>query len=250
MKTITLTRQALNRGSLLLVNASHPLPESVAPERLTPFFGSGVLLERRTSLVLENLFETLGLGASLIPVSGYRTLNEQKQIYASSLAENGEEFTRKYVALPDCSEHQTGLAIDLALNQEPLDFICPYFPRDGICGRFREKMISYGFVERYPEGKEDITGIAAEPWHFRYVGLPHAAIMMLRGYCLEEYIDYLSLFPAEGPHLEISVQNKNFEIFYQKLSETDGSVTLELPSSLPFQASGTNAGGCVVTLWR
>ena len=250
MKTITLTRQALNRGSLLLVNASHPLPESVAPERLTPFFGSGVLLERRTSLVLENLFETLGLGASLIPVSGYRTLNEQKQIYASSLAENGEEFTRKYVALPDCSEHQTGLAIDLALNQEPLDFIRPYFPRDGICGRFREKMISYGFVERYPEGKEDITGIAAGPWHFRYVGLPHAAIMMLRGYCLEEYIDYLSLFPAEGPHLEISVQNKNFEIFYQKLSETDGSVTLELPSSLPFQASGTNAGGCVVTLWR
>lgn len=250
MKTITLTRQALNRGSLLLVNASHPLPESVAPERLTPFFGSGVLLERRTSLVLENLFETLGLGTSLIPVSGYRTLNEQKQIYASSLAENGEEFTRKYVALPDCSEHQTGLAIDLALNQEPLDFIRPYFPRDGICGRFREKMISYGFVERYPEGKEDITGIAAEPWHFRYVGLPHAAIMMLRGYCLEEYIDYLSLFPAEGPHLEISVQNKNFEIFYQKLSETDGSVTLELPSSLPFQASGTNAGGCVVTLWR
>ena len=250
MKTITLTRQALNRGSLLLVNASHPLPESVAPERLTPFFGSGVLLERRTSLVLENLFETLGLGASLIPVSGYRTLNEQKQIYASSLAENGEEFTRKYVALPDCSEHQTGLAIDLALNQEPLDFIRPYFPRDGICGRFREKMISYGFIERYPEGKEDITGIAAEPWHFRYVGLPHAAIMMLRGYCLEEYIDYLSLFPAEGPHLEISVQNKNFEIFYQTLSETDGSVTLELPSSLPFQASGTNAGGCVVTLWR
>lgn len=250
MKTITLTRQALNRGSLLLVNASHPLPESVAPERLTPFFGSSVLLERRTSLVLENLFETLGLGTSLIPVSGYRTLNEQKQIYASSLAENGEEFTRKYVALPDCSEHQTGLAIDLALNQEPLDFIRPYFPRDGICGRFREKMISYGFVERYPEGKEDITGIAAEPWHFRYVGLPHAAIMMLRGYCLEEYIDYLSLFPAEGPHLEISVQNKNFEIFYQKLSETDGSVTLELPSSLPFQASGTNAGGCVVTLWR
>ena len=250
MKTITLTRQALNRGSLLLVNASHPLPESVAPERLTPFFGSGVLLERRTSLVLENLFETLGLGTSLIPVSGYRTLNEQKQIYASSLAENGEDFARRFVALPGHSEHQTGLAIDLALNQEPLDFIRPYFPRDGICGRFREKMISYGFVERYPEGKEDITGIAAEPWHFRYVGLPHAAIMMLRGYCLEEYIDYLSLFPAEGPHLEISVQNKNFEIFYQKLSETDGSVTLELPSSLPFQASGTNAGGCVVTLWR
>ena len=250
MKTLTLTRQELNRGSLILVNERYPLPESVAPERLTPFFGSGVLLERRTALVLENLFTALGCGASLISVSGYRTLEEQKQIYASSLAENGEAFTRKYVALPDCSEHQTGLAIDLALNREPVDFIRPCFPDEGICARFREKMISYGYIQRYPEEKENITGIAAEPWHFRYVGLPHAAIMQQHGFCLEEYIDYLHLFPADGRHLEIRIQNKNFEIFYQKTNESDGSVTLSLPSSLPFQVSGTNTGSCVVTLWR
>ena len=250
MKALTLKREALNQGSLLLVNARHPLPESVALERLTPFNGSGVLLERRTALVLENLFHALGCGSSFLPVSGYRTLEEQKQIYASSLAEHGEKFTRKYVALPDCSEHQTGLAIDLALNREPVDFIRPWFPRDGICGRFREKMTSYGFVERYPEGKEGITGIAAEPWHFRYVGIPHAAIMERHGFCLEEYIDYLSLFPADGRHLEIEIQNKSFEIFYQKLDPEEPSVTLSLPSSLPFQVSGTNTGGFAVTLWR
>ena len=250
MKTITLSRSALNRGSLLLVNEHYPLPESVDPERLTPFFGSGVLLERRTALVLENLFTSLGCGASLIPVSGYRTLQEQKQIYASSLAENGEEFTRSYIALPDCSEHQTGLAIDLALNREPVDFIRPSFPQDGICGQFRKKMTSYGFIERYQQGKESITGIAAEPWHFRYVGLPHAAIMEMHGFCLEEYIDYLRLFPAEGRHLEIEIQNKSFEIFYQKTEASDGSAALTLPPSLPFQVSGTNTGGCVVTLWR
>lgn len=250
MKTITLTQDSLLRGSLLLINARHPLPQSVAPDRLTPFFGSGVLLERRTALVLENLFTALGCGASLIPVSGYRTLTEQKQIYASSLERHGEEFTRDYVALPDCSEHQTGLAIDLALNREPVDFIRPYFPEDGVCGRFREKMISYGFIQRYPEHKEDITGIAAEPWHFRYVGIPHAAVMKERDLCLEEYIDYLSRYPAEGPHLEIEIQNKSFEIFYQRVNTADGSVSLTLPSSLPFQVSGTNTGGCVVTLWR
>ena len=250
MKTLTLKREALNQGSLLLVNARHPLPESVAPERLTPFNGTDVLLERRTALVLENLFHALGCGSSFLPVSGYRTLEEQKQIYASSLAEHGEAFTRKYVALPDCSEHQTGLAIDLALNREPVDFIRPWFPRDGICRRFREKMISYGFVERYPEGKEGITGIAAEPWHFRYVGIPHAAIMERHGFCLEEYIDYLSLFPADGRHLEIEIQNKSFEIFCQKLGPAEPSVTLSLPSSLPFQVSGTNTGGFAVTLWR
>ena len=250
MKTLTLKREVLNQGSLLLVNACHPLPESVAPERLTPFNGTGVLLERRAALVLESLFHTLGCSSSLLPVSGYRTLEEQKQIYASSLAEHGEEFTRKYVALPDCSEHQTGLAIDLALNREPVDFIRPWFPRDGICGRFREKMTSYGFVERYPEGKEGITGIAAEPWHFRYVGVPHAAIMERHGFCLEEYIDYLSLFPADGRHLEIEIQNKSFEIFYQKIGPEEASITLSLPSSLPFQVSGTNTGGFAVTLWR
>ncbi len=250
MKTITLTQAALNRGSLLLVNARHPLPECVAPERLTPFLDSGILLERRTALVLENLFKALGCASSLLPVSGYRTLTEQKQIYASSLAENGADFTGKYVALPDCSEHQTGLAIDLSLNQQPVDFIRPFFPRDGICEQFREKMISYGFVERYPEDREGITGIAAEPWHFRYVGTPHAAIMKLHNLCLEEYIDYLSLFPSVGKHLEISILNKSFEIFYQKTDPQDGSVTLTLPSSLPFQVSGTNTGGCIVTLWK
>lgn len=248
LKMISLTASQLERGNLLLVNERHPLRQSVAPDRLTPFFGSQVLLERRTALVLENLFRSLGCAASVIPVSGYRTLDEQKQIYASSLAEHGEEFTRKYVALPGCSEHQTGLAIDLALNREPFDFIRPYFPKDGICGRFREKMISYGFVERYPEGKEAVTGIAPEPWHFRYVGLPHGAIMERHGFCLEEYIDYLSLFPAHGRHLEIQIQNKNFEIFW--LPVKDGKAEFSLPQSLPFQVSGTNTGGCVVTLWK
>ena len=95
MKTLLLTRSDLNRGSLLLVNARHPLPESVAPERLTPFFGSGVLLERRTALVLENLFTAIGCGASLIPVSVYRNIADQKQSYASSLEVYVDEFTRK-----------------------------------------------------------------------------------------------------------------------------------------------------------
>ena len=56
--------------------------------------------------------------------------------------------------------------------------------------------------------------------------------------------------PAEGPHLEITSQNNRFEIFYQKAEASDGSVLLSLPSSLPFQVSGTNTDGCIVTLWR
>ncbi len=179
---------------------------------------------------------------------GFRTRREQEEIYASSLAEHGKDFTESYVASHGHSEHETGLAIDLALNRDPIDFLRPYFPRDGICGRFRSKAASYGFVERYQEGKEALTGIAPEPWHFRYVGLPHATIMNTYGFCLEEYLDYLKDFPYEGRHLEVHVENKSFELFYKKAE--DDLTELTLPGYLPFQVSGDNREGFVFTLWR
>ena len=96
------------------------------------------------------------------------------------MAESGLAFTHKYVAYPGCSEHQTGLAIDLGKAAGHIDFIRPAFPYDGTCGAFRRAAAAYGFIERYQKGKESLTGIAREPWHFRYVGLPHAAIMMTK----------------------------------------------------------------------
>lgn len=64
----------------------------------------------------------------------------------------------------------------------------PAFPYEGVCQMFRERAAEFGFVERYPAGKEPITGIAHEPWHFRYVSPPHARAMVRRGLVLEEYL--------------------------------------------------------------
>ena len=127
-----------------------------------------------------------------MPVSGWRSHREQQKIWDDTIAEKGELFTRKYVAVPGCSEHETGLAIDLAENAPEIDFICPEFPRTGICGKFRERAPHYGFIERYPKGKESVTGIGAEPWHFRYVGLPHSLIMTGLGLVLEEYVGLIT----------------------------------------------------------
>ena len=80
-----------------------------------------------------------------------------------------------------CSEHQTGLAIDLGLASEEIDVIRPNFPYSGVCAAFRKQAADYGFILRYPAGKEAVTGIAYEPWHFRYVGVPHARFMLNRG---------------------------------------------------------------------
>ncbi|HJB96293.1 MAG TPA: M15 family metallopeptidase [Candidatus Mediterraneibacter intestinigallinarum] len=176
---------------LVLVNAEHPLRVQMDKTDLVCAFDDhpGVLLERTAAKALRALLTDIGNRDSIVPVSGWRSREEQKKIWEDTVAEKGIAFARKYVALPACSEHETGLAIDLAANAQDIDFICPEFPRSGICQKFREAAPYYGFVERYAKEKEPVTGISGEPWHFRYVGTPHSEIMARKGMCLEEYVE-------------------------------------------------------------
>ena len=230
-------------GSLILVNAEHPLRDGRRPPLAPAAPGSAVLLETRASAMLTGALERLGAVGEIVPVSGWRSRAEQQQIWDDSMAENGEDFTRKYVAIPGCSEHQTGLAIDLALRSDSIDFIRPDFPYDGICGRFRAIAADYGFIERYPAGKEKITGIAAEPWHFRYVGRPHARLMRDMGLTLEEYVELLHGYPYPGRLL--SAAGGGYDAFV-------GFSRSYTPQEhrAPCQVSGNNVDGYILTLWR
>lgn len=174
---------------LILVNARHACPPDAAQD-LVPVHENDpdILLEREAACALSRIVERLDGWQWIVPVSGWRSQEEQTAIYEASLRENGPAFTAKFVALPGHSEHQTGLAIDLGLLQPEIDVIRPAFPYKGICQKFRELAPAYGFIERYPAGKEQITGIAHEPWHFRYVGTPHSEIMACQGLTLEEYL--------------------------------------------------------------
>lgn len=181
---------------LILVNRENPLrrfPDADMLESVLEEYPD-VLMEHRAARALRALLEAIGNRGGIIPVSGFRTQAEQQKIWDDTLLERGEEFTRKFVAYPGCSEHQTGLAIDLGANLPEIDFICPEFPDTGIFGKFREKAADFGFIERYPKGKEAVTGIGAEPWHFRYVGVPHAAVMKAGGLVLEEYAEERNAF--------------------------------------------------------
>ncbi len=181
---------------LILVNRENPLrrfPDADMLESVLEEYPD-VLMEHRAARALRALLEAIGNRGEIIPVSGFRTQAEQQKIWDDTLLERGEEFTRKFVAYPGCSEHQTGLAIDLGANLPEIDFICPEFPDTGIFGKFREKAADFGFIERYPKGKEAVTGIGAEPWHFRYVGVPHAAVMKAGGLVLEEYAEERNAF--------------------------------------------------------
>lgn len=237
-------RGGIHNGLLILVNAEHPIQHMERPALAPAVPGSDILLDTRAAAMLSGLISRIGAAGEIVPVSGWRSEAEQREIWDGSMRDSGEEFTRKYVALPGCSEHQTGLAIDLALRADNIDFIRPEFPYDGVCGRFRALAADYGFVERYQSGKEGVTGIAAEPWHFRYVGRPHARIMCEMGLCLEEYVEYLRAYPYPERLLEV-----RGEVYEAEVGFAGARDTLGLPDA-PYQVSGNNVDGYIYTLWR
>ena len=230
---------------LLLVNAAHPLPKVPWPD-LTAVDECypDVLLERRVAGLLGACIQAVNGQGQIVPVSGWRSQAEQQSIWDDCLIKSGEAFTRKYVALPGCSEHQTGLAIDLGLAADEIDFIRPDFPADGVCGAFRRRAADFGFVLRYPAGKEAVTGIAHEPWHFRYVGVPHARLMTEMGLTLEEYVAWLRECHSQAP-LRRRLGLYEFSVQYHR-----GTTQPVLPEYGYSQRSRDNCGGWIVTTWR
>ena len=244
MRKITLSNNKIYDGNLILVNAAYSLQSTRENELVSANTDyPDILLCRDAASALQMVLEKISAARDIVPVSGYRSQWEQTQIHNDSLKESGAEFTKKYVALPGHSEHQTGMAIDLGLYSDHIDFIRPDFPYDGICEMFREAAPSYGFVERYPAGKEKITGIAHEPWHFRYVGFPHSAIMADMELALEEYVELIKNYTLEHPLLY-----KGTEIYY--VPANGKSTEIRLPEKSIYQISGNNVDGFVVTIWR
>lgn len=169
-------------------------------------------------------------------------------IYISSLQKNGKNFTKKHIGVPNHSEHQAGLAVDLCLNTRGADLICPSFPYEGICDKFRKVAPNYGFIERYKKGKEDITGMAYKSWHFRYVGYPHSKIIEELSLSLEEYIEFIKVYQNNRKFMYEGVMGEQIEIFYVPYKK--GKYLFNIPVNVDCQISGNNVDGFIVTIWR
>ncbi|MCZ0853009.1 D-alanyl-D-alanine carboxypeptidase family protein, partial [Brevibacillus laterosporus] len=105
-----------------------------------------------------------------------------------------------------------------------------------------ENSWKYGFILRYPLDKTDVTGIQYEPWHIRYVGLPHSAIMQEMNLALEEYLDYLK----EEKSISVSVDGKKYTISYYPISQNE-TIKVEVPANEQYEISGNNIDGVIVT---
>ena len=174
---------------LILVNADHSLPEGFTVQLKE--LRNGHQVDERIYPELQQMFDD-ARAAGIYPLinESFRTAERQQQIldkYIANYEASGLSHAdavakaRELVALPGTSEHQLGLALDIIAEYEA-DSSATWEWLKQNCWR-------YGFILRYPADKVEITGIAYEPWHFRYVGLPAAQEIMEQGLCLEEYLE-------------------------------------------------------------
>ncbi|MWV46104.1 D-alanyl-D-alanine carboxypeptidase family protein [Paenibacillus sp. HJL G12] len=248
----------IGRGTLVLVNSEHPLQYAVHPKNLAPVQDithasteeRNMRLERTCLQQLEGLLKACGAKEQVGIVSGYRTRMEQQRIYDQSYADNGPIFTASYVARPDESEHQTGLAVDVGELTAGVDYLCPSFPDHGVYAAFRRQAAAHGFIQRYRHGKEHLTHIACEPWHFRYIGIPHATIMEQYGMCLEEYTEYMQQFTQNGPHLFKKHKDHLIEMYFVEMGAEEKEIAIDMKPGTKIEVSGNNVNGCIVTIYH
>ena len=178
-----------NGWNLILVNRDNYIPDDYKVE-LTEL-SNGQKVDSRIYTKLQEMFdEARKEGLGLFVAAGYRTWEKQQELLDEKIREyenegktkkEAEKLAKEWVAVPGTSEHQLGIAVDINADTG-------ISTRDEVYGWLSKNSYKYGFIQRYPADKKDITGVINEPWHYRYVGEKAAEKMHFQGICLEEYI--------------------------------------------------------------
>lgn len=182
---------------LLLVNKTHPVPDDYEV-KLTSLSGSMKCDERVLEPLCEMLDAARSQSVNLYVCSPYRDQKRQEMLFLRRINQymaSGKSYLESYkkasrdVIVPGCSEHQLGIAFDIVVDYHTT--LDSQFGDTKAGLWLKEHCAEYGFILRYPKGKENITGIVYEPWHFRYVGVEAATYIMENDITLEEFIEDL-----------------------------------------------------------
>ena len=174
---------------LVLVNKYNCLPKNYSPSDLTNVNGTygSVPMRRVAKEALEKLQKAVQSEANfvLLPTTAYRNYSFQSTLYNNYVAKDGVAAADTYSARPGCSEHQTGLAIDLKNPATSNDIRLTAENYEWL----KNNAYRFGFIIRFPKAKEFITGYQEENWHIRYVGMDAAKTIYENNLTLEEYVD-------------------------------------------------------------
>jgi len=220
---------------LELINHNHAIKQEPNPENMVlawstiPVSLSEIMLHERALEAISKMFDSARKNnmEGFFVSSGYRNLAQQAHLY-------DQIHDKSLVMPPGHSEHHSGLAVDILIHG-----ISKFEMGSTQEGQWlAENSWRYGLILRYTEEKRHITGIADEPWHYRYVGRPHAYFMWSNNLSFEEYIEFLR---ESGGHV-ITLDGNQYTILYQ--IPRDGIIYV--PESLDFEISGDNTGGYIV----
>ena len=180
---------------IVLVNKEFKLSYDYIPSNLETisieYSNDEKYLRQEARIAFEKLSsDAKNIGYKIIAVSAYRDYNYQKRLYDEYVNYKGRDYADKCSARPGHSEHQTGLAVDVMGSNNDYD----EFEKSNEFEWMKNNSYKYGFILRYPKGKEKITGFKYEPWHYRYVGKDVAKTIYEEKITLEEYYDkYINL---------------------------------------------------------
>lgn len=232
---VQIQEQAVSDGPLILVNKTVKLQED--PNDLVEIQDrlDGLIAYDDEVTVQSAIVSPLLQMLSDAREAGFKRLNLTSSFRSNDLQTRlFEQIGEEYSLPPGHSEHQTGLAVDISITYGKIE------------GTKEAKWLAdnapnYGFILRYPEDKTEITGIEFEPWHFRYVGLPHSQIMQQKNLVLEEYIDFLQ---KEKTYIH---ESKDVYYVIEYIEGEAQKEKIKYPWYVDFQYSGTNNGGLITT---
>ncbi|MFY0742951.1 M15 family metallopeptidase [Solibacillus silvestris] len=229
---LSLASYSVSDGDLVLVNRDVALQEEPDNLATIPYdiadnviVNSEYFLEEQAIEPLNQLFHAAadaGIEHFIIN-SAYRSGTLQKQLF--------DQYGADYSLPAGYSEHQTGLSIDIGSTVGKME--------NAAEGKWMEQHAAeFGYILRYPKDKVDITGIEYEPWHFRYIGLPHSIKMQQHVFAFEEYIAYLK----EKQFYKMKVNDTTYFVQY-----TDNKTSVNTLESNNIKVSGDNVSGYIIT---
>ncbi|MEH7350071.1 VanY-A/VanY-F/VanY-M family D-Ala-D-Ala carboxypeptidase [Gottfriedia acidiceleris] len=241
-QTKSITKELVYKGNLLLINKKYPVhQESIKSDVVNLFTHNELkkgyeLLDTKIELSedVARKFSEMIVSAKKEGVhhftinSGFRDFDEQNALY--------QKMGSDYALPAGRSEHNLGLSLDVGSTQMKMN--------EAPEGKWLEKNAwKYGFIIRYPKDKTAITGIQYEPWHIRYVGLPHSVIMEEKNFSLEEYLDFLK----KQKSISATINGEKYEISYYPVTK---NTTIQVPTNLRYEISGNNMDGVIVTVFH
>lgn len=189
--TPTIADTNISDWALLLVNRNYILPQDYSPDLAEAVKGSGVRMDSRVAPHYQQMYDAAKKdGITLTPLSGHRRISTQKTNFENKIQKymnqghskaEATQLAAQIILPPGTSEHNAGLAMDIISLDVEFEQTKEF---RWLCAHAED----YGFILRYPKGKESVTEITYEPWHWRYVGIGNAKAINKSGLCLEEYL--------------------------------------------------------------